>query len=127
MIQIRATVRGEPDALPFTKVFDYGSSDEEIFFSSSAMIKEKLKRGMKINANEALIMYCDYVIGAIRAGVPDSSIQEGAPKILSAHRVMIGVPETLQNIAFEARIDTIPARKIIIKEPMQTSGYMMAG
>jgi urease gamma subunit len=127
MIQIRATVRGEPDALPFTKIFDYGSSDEEIFFSSSAMIKEKLQRGMKINASEALIIYCDYAVEAIRAGMPDRGIQEDASKILSADMVMIGVPETLQNITFEARIDTIPARKIIIKEPMQTSGYMMAG
>ena len=127
MIQIRATVRGEPDAQPFTKFFDYGSSDEEIFFSSSAMIKEKLQRGMKINANEALIVYCDYVVGATRVGVSDRGIQKGASKILSADMVMIGVSETLQNITFEARIDTMPARKIIIKEPMQTSGYTMAG
>jgi urease gamma subunit len=127
MIQIRATVKGEQDALPFTKVFDYGNSDEEIFFSSSAMIKEKLHYGMKINVNEALIMYCDYVVGAIRANVSDRCIQEGVSKILSADRVMIGVPETLQKITFEAKIDTMPARRIIIKEPMQTSGYTMAG
>jgi urease gamma subunit len=127
MIQIKATVMGEPDALPVTKVFDYGSSDEEIFFSSSAMIEEKLRRGMKINANEALIIYCDYVVEAIRASVPDIGIAKSASKVLSADKVMIGVPETLQNITFEARIDTIPARKIIIKEPLQSSSYMMAG
>jgi urease gamma subunit len=127
MIQIKTTVMGEPDVAPFTKVFDYGSSDEEIFFSSSAMIKEKLRHGMKINVNEALIIYCDYVVEAIRASVSDRGIQESAPKILSADKVMVGVPETLQNIVFEARIDTIPARKIIIKEPMETSSNSMAG
>jgi len=121
MIQIRATVRGEPDAQPFIKVFDYGSSDEEIFFSSSAMIREKLQRGMKINANEALIIYCDYAVEAIRAGVPESGIQKGATKVLSDDMTMIGVPETLQDITFEARIDSMPARKIMIKEPIRTS------
>lgn len=127
MIRIKATVRGEPDVPPFTKVFDYGSSDEEIFFSSAAMVEEKIRHGMKVNANEALIAYCDYVIKAVRANVPDRSVQEGASKILSADKVMIGVPETLQNITFEAIIDNKPARKVIIKEPMQTSNYTMAG
>lgn|SRR5581483_1604897 len=127
MIQIKATVRGEPDVPPFTRVFDYGSSDEEIFFSSAEMIKEKLQHDMKINANEALIAYCDYVVKAIRASMPDSAIQKDASKILSADKVTIGVPETLQYITFEAKIDNKAARKIIIKEPMQTSGYTMVG
>src|SRR5688500_12862853 len=98
MIRVKATVRGEPDVPPVTMVFD---SDEEIFFSSSDMVQEKIKRNMKINANEALITYCSYVVKSIRAGRQDADIQKGAPEILSAASVMIGVPETLRVITVE--------------------------
>lgn len=124
MIRVKATVRGEPDVPPFTRVFD---SDEEVFYSSSAMVQEKIKRNMKINANEALITYCSYVVKSIRAGRQDTEIQMGAPKILSAANVMIGVPETLRVIKVEAIIDSKAARKITLKEPIPASSYMMTG
>ena len=122
MIRLKTTVRGEPDVPPFTKVFD---SDEEIFFSSSDMVQEKIKRNMKINANEALITYCSYVVKSERAGKHDGEIKRGAAKILSTDSVMIGVPETLQDITFEM-IDDKVARKIVIKHPTPISGYIMA-
>jgi urease gamma subunit len=127
MIHVKATIWGEPDVLPFTRIFDYGSADEEIFFSSAAMIQEKLARKMKINANEALVTYCACVVKSIRAGRPESDIQEDAQKILSADKVMVGVPETLRVITFEAKIDSMPAIKITFKEPIPTSSYMLAG
>ena len=123
MIRLKATVRGEPDVPPFTKVFD---SDEEIFFSSSDMVQEKIKRNMKINANEALITYCSYVVKSIRAGKQDAEIQKGASEILSAANVLIGVPETLRIITVEAIIDSKAARKITLKEPIPASNYIMA-
>ena len=81
MIHVKATIWGEPDVLPFTRIFDYGSADEEIFFSSAAMIQEKLARKMKINANEALVTYCVCVVKSIRAGRSESDIQEDAKEI----------------------------------------------
>ena len=122
MIRVKATVRGEPDAPAFTRVFDY---DEEIFFSSASMIEEKIQRNMKINANEALIAYCAYMVKSIRAGRQDSNIQDGARKILSADKVMIGVPETLRMITFEATVDSKPARKIVLKQPITASKYTL--
>jgi urease gamma subunit len=124
MIHVKATVRGEPDVPPFTKVFDY---DEEIFFSSAKIIEEKIQRKMKINANEALMAYCAYVVEAIRAGKTDSNILDGAAKLLSVGMVMIGVPETLHTITFEAAIDSRPARKIALKQPIVTGKYTLVG
>lgn len=124
MIHVKATVRGEPDVPPFTKVFDY---DEEIFFSSAKMIEEKIQRNMKINTSEALIAYCAHVVRSIRAGKQDSNIQDEARKILSIDKVMIGVPETLRVITFEAAIDSRPARKIVLKQPIPTSKYTLVG
>jgi urease gamma subunit len=123
MIRVKATVKGEPDVPPFTRVFD---CNEEIFFCSADMIEEKIQRNMKINANEALITYCSYVVKSIRAGKQDGDIQNGTPQVLSANKVMIGVPETLQAITFEAIIDSKTARKITLKEPIPPSSYIMA-
>lgn len=123
MIRIMATVKGEPDVPAFTRIFD---SDEEIFFSSAGMIEEKIQRNMKINTNEALITYCAYVVKSIRAGRRDGDIKQGASEILSASNVMIGVPETLQEITFEAIIDSRVVRKIMFKQPIPASSYIMA-
>lgn len=124
MIQVKATVRGEPDVPAFIKVFDY---DEEIFFSSADMVGEKIQRGMKVNANEALMAYCAHIVKSIRAGKRDSNIQDEACKILSVDQVMIGVPETLRAITFEAAIDSRPARKIVLKQPIQAGKYTLVG
>jgi urease gamma subunit len=122
LIQIRATVKGEPDAPAFARVFDY---DEQIFFSSAKIIAEKIQRKLKVNANEALMVYCVHVVKAIRAGKKDRDIQNGASQILSAGSVMIGVPETLQTITLEVAIEN-KTRKIILKEPIPKSRYIMA-
>jgi urease gamma subunit len=123
MIRVKATVKGEQDVPPFTRVFDY---EEEIFFGFATMVEEKIRRKMKINANEALIAYCAYVVKSIRARKKDQNIQKEASRILSADNVMIGVPETLQAITVEATLDN-KVRKVSIKKPIPTSRYIMAG
>jgi len=126
MIIVRATIKGEPDVPAFTRVFEYGSTDEEIFFSSSAMVEEKLRCGMKLNANEALVLYCSYLTRSIRGGKSDELIQEGAAKILGSDNTMIGVAETLRLITFEARIDSRPARRIVFIEPISKGKSLLA-
>lgn len=122
MIHVKATIKGERDVPPFARVLDY---DEEIFISSAKMIDEKIQRGLKINANESLMKYCAYAVKSIREGKKDRDIQNGASKILSTDSVMIGVPETLQTITFEMIIGN-RQRKIVFKEPIPTSSYIMA-
>lgn len=126
MIRVRITAKGEPDVLSFTRVFEYGTDDEEIFFSSVAMIEEKLRCGMKVNVNEALVLYCSHVAKSIRRGIQDSAIVEGAAKVLSPQNVFIGVPESLHEIKLEARIDGSPARSIVLKDPISAAGCLVA-
>ncbi|MGB8024931.1 MAG: urease subunit gamma [Nitrososphaeraceae archaeon] len=119
MIHVKAVIKGEPDTLPFTVVFQYADkSDEQIFCSSVEMIKEKLAKNLKINTNESLVIYCAYVVSAIRSHESVKSIENNGPKILSDKRVMIGVPETLRRITFEAMIDNFPKKWIILDEPI---------
>jgi hypothetical protein len=39
---------------------------------------------------------------------------------------MIGVPESLRKIVIEVKIDKLPKRRVILKEPITTSNYILA-
>ena len=127
MINIKAIVKGEQDTAPFTHTFFYADeSDEKLFYNSVNMIKEKLDKNLKININESLVIYCAYVIGKLRANEAINVIERNAQKILSPDNVMIGVPESLRKIAFEVKIDKVPKRRVILKEPITISNYILA-
>jgi len=127
MILVRAEVKGEPDVSPFTRIFEYqGKSDEQIFYESIGLIKEKLTRRLKINTNESLMLYCSYMIDQIRDGRSIDSIEKNATRLLLPDMVMIGVPETLRTITFEVLLDNHPKRHITFKVPIATSNYVLA-
>jgi urease gamma subunit len=127
MIRITAMVKGEPDAAPFTQAFFYADkSDEQVFFNSVSMIKEKLDKNFRINVNESLTIYCAYIVNELRDRKPARAIEKSAQKILPIEKVMIGVPETLRKVTFEAKIDKLPNKHIILKEPIPTSNYVLA-
>jgi urease gamma subunit len=126
VIYIKAEVKGEPDAPPFIRIFEYrDKSDDLIFYGTVEMIKEKLARRLKINTNESLIIYCAYIISELRAHKSINSIEKNASKILSTDKVMIGVPETLRRVMFEVMVDNIPKKQITFNEPIPTSSYVL--
>ena len=126
MIDIKAEIKGEPDTPPLIRVFEYkDKSDDLIFYSTVEIIKQKIARNLKINANESLIMYCAYIVSELRAHKSINTIEENASKILSTDNVMIGVPETLRKITFEAMVDNMPKKQITLDEPMPTSSYIL--
>jgi urease subunit gamma len=119
MIHVKAVVKGEPDTLPFTMLFQYPDiSDELVFYNSVKMIREKLAKNLKINTNESLVFYCAYVVSAVRAHESVSKIESNGSKILSDKKVMIGVPETLSKITFEATIDNFSKKQISFDNPI---------
>jgi len=124
MISVKVIVKGERDTTPFTQIFDYkDKSDEGIFYASVEMIKEKLARNLKINTNEALLVLCIYVVNEIRASKPVNIIEKNASRILSTDKVMIGVPETLRNITFNAMIDDFPVKNITFENVLPNKNY----
>ena len=128
MIDVKVTVKGEPDTAPLRHSFFYADeSDEKLFYNSVNMIKEKLERNLKININESLVIYCAYVIGKLRANETINIIERNAQKILSPDKVMIGVPESLRKIVFDVKIDKLSKRRIVIlKEPITISDYILS-
>jgi urease gamma subunit len=126
MIDIRVLVRGEIDTPPFVRVFQYPDKEEEsIFFNSVAAIKKKIGKSLKINANETLAIFCEYVIEQIRDNKSQDQIENAAQDILSSDQVMIGVPETLREISFNVIIDDFPEQRIKFNEAMTINNYMM--
>ena len=126
MIDIKAEIKGEPDTPPLIRVFEYkDKSDDLIFYSTVEIIKQKIARNLKINTNESLIMYCAYIVSELHAHKSINSIEKNASKILSTDKVMIGVPETLRKITFEAIVDNMPRKQITLDEPMPTSSYIL--
>lgn len=126
MIYIKATAKGEQDALPLARTFQYSDeSDELILQHSVEMIREKLLKNMKLNVNEALLLYAHFVASQIRAKKRADVIEKDARTLLSAGQVMVGVPETLRTIAFDAVVD---GRRdwVVLKELIHSSGYIMA-
>ncbi len=126
MIDIKVWVQGETDTPPFVKVFQYPDKEEEsIFFNTIASIKKKIGMGIKINTNETLAFYCAYLIEQIRAHISLDQIEKATQSILSSDQVLIGVPETLREMSFNAIVDDFPEQRIKFIEPMKISNYMM--
>ena len=126
MIHLKIEVKGEPDVPSFTRIFEHGDKiDEQIFFNSVDIVKAKLAKNLKINTNEALIVYCAYIVNELRSGKSKDAVEKNASKILSTHNVMIGVPETLRKITFETTVDDLPKEVIIFEKPIPISNYIL--
>jgi urease gamma subunit len=121
MIVIKAEVKGEPDTPPFKRIFEYhDESDEEIFFASLNMIREKFSKKLRLNTNETIALYCGYVVDQLRAQKSTDTIEKNA-QIIFSENVMIGVAETLRTISFDVILDNSLKKKITLHEPILTS------
>jgi urease gamma subunit len=107
-------------------IFEFPDKDDEIiFFILIQKIQTKLSMNLKINVNEALIIYCSFIVNELRAKTCISDIQEKAKRLMSYKNVMIGVPETLKNTLFTVQVDNIPKTRIILKEPIKIMQYLL--
>lgn len=126
MIHIKITVKGEPDVSPFTSIFQYSTkADEEIFINSAIMIKDRLSRNLKININEAIVVYSALIVSELRDGKSIEQIQKNASCLLNPEQVMIGVPETLRKISFEVTLDDDSMKLIVLNTPIRILDYFL--
>ena len=117
MIRVRARVKGEPDTPEFTRDFEYGTMEEEFFFSSATAVEERLRRNEKLNVNQALLVYCSLLVRDLRSGATTEEIVNDLSKALSSENMLIGVPETLRHVHFEAKVDERPPIRIALHVP----------
>jgi len=123
---IKITVKGEPDVSPFTRTFQYSSkTDEEIFANLISMVKDKLDRNLRININEAITAFSALVVSELKDGKSIEQIQKNASALLKPEQVMIGVPETLQQMSFEVTLDDGNKRLVVLDTPIRISDYIL--
>lgn len=91
----------EPRAAPIRRVFEYEGCDDEVLAASAARIRDMLARGLRLNVNDALLMFAAYVAVSVGEGRDGRRIADGARAMLAPHNVMIGVPEMLYSMRFE--------------------------
>ena len=125
MIRIEALIEGEPDVLPFTKLFEFKDEDKPIFRNVIEMVKDKLSRNLKLNTHEALLVFCAYLVSEIRSGKSELQIIDNSSKILTRDNVLFGIPETLSQLTFNVTVDNLPKKIIRFIEPIPTANYIM--
>lgn len=127
MISIKTISIGESNYSPLINTFNFFDKTEEIiFYNAINVIKEKLKRSLKININEALIIFCDHIVKGFKSGLSVKEIENTAYKVLSSNDVMIGVPELMRKTIFEVIVDDIPEKQIVLNEPIRIDNYLLA-
>ena len=127
MIDVTVTVQGELDTVPFTRIFRfYNKADYTILSKLIKSINDKLSKDMRINLNETLYIYLNYIIKELRLHRKTNEMITNASTLLTPDKVMIGVPESLRKISFNILMPNSQRLKITIKEPISTSGYILA-
>ena len=108
-------------AAPLHRVFENAGCDDEVLAASAAKVKDTLARGMRINVNDALLMFAAYVALSVRDGKDAGRTAGDARAMLGPHNVMIGVPEMLHAMRFEVLMDG-RASRVSIDRPIEAAG-----
>ncbi|HEX5922124.1 MAG TPA: urease subunit gamma [Nitrososphaeraceae archaeon] len=94
--------------------------------NSIKTIKNKLSRKMRININEALYIYLNYIINQLRLHKKKGEIITNVSKLLTSNQVMIGVPESIRKVNFNISTGNKQKLDITVTEPISTTGYILA-
>jgi urease subunit gamma len=81
---------------------------------------------MRININETLDIYLNYIIKQLRLHKKRSEIITNVSKLLTSNQVMIGVPESLRKVNFNINTENKQKLDITVTEPISTTGYILA-
>jgi urease gamma subunit len=123
-IDAKITVKGEPDTQPLTKDFRFdGEMDLKVLSHSVKKITDKLSKGARINVNEVLLIYLDYLIIGFESNLLVNDMMVHVSTLLSNKQVMIGVPESLREITFDIIGDNIPTCQIVLTNPIPSPRY----
>lgn len=119
MMRIAVTAAGiGQGAEPLRRVYEYEGFDDEVLAASAARIRDMLARGMRLNVNDALLMFAAYVAVSVRDGKDGRRIADDARDMLAPHNVMIGVPEMLRSMRFELDMGGGRAERLEIDAPI---------
>tara|TARA_B100001105_G_scaffold7887_1_gene5963 strand:+ start:24 stop:410 length:387 start_codon:yes stop_codon:yes gene_type:complete len=126
LIDIQIIIKGENAQNSFYKKYYYpNESDEEIFFNSVQLVIARIEKKLKINLNEVLTIFLDFLVREHRKKRDIDEIKENLSKLLTHDQVLIGVPELVKKIEFSGRIDLNPKFTIVLNEPILIPEYII--
>lgn len=99
--------------IPVVRVFDY---DDDIFATSAEATMRVLDGRRRINIDQALLLLSARMIGSLKDGQGQKEACRNVSTMLRAEQVMIGVPEMMRSLEFDACMDEMI--KIVVNEPI---------
>jgi len=126
LIDIQITIKGENvQNSSFKKYYYPHESDEEIFFNSVQLVVARIEKKLKLNLNEVLTIFLDFLVREYRKKSGIDEIKDNLSKLLTHDQVLIGVPELVKNIEFSGIIDTNPKLTVVLNEPILIPEYVI--
>jgi len=126
LIDIQITIKGENvQNSSFKKYYYPHESDEEIFFNSVQLVVARVEKKLKLNLNEVLTIFLDFLVREYRKKSDIDEIKDNLSKLLTHDQVLIGVPELVKNIEFSGIIDTNPKLTVVLDEPILIPEYVI--
>ena len=126
MIDVQITIKGENAQNSFYKKYYYpNESDEEIFFNSVQLVTARIEKKLKINLNEILTIFLDFLVREYRKKRYIDEIKYNLSKLFTYDQVLIGVPELVKKIEFSGWIDTNQKFTMVLNEPILIPEYIM--
>jgi urease gamma subunit len=71
------------------------------------------------------MLFCGLITQQLREGKSNFEIADSLSRMLTPDKVMIGVPESIRMISFEASIDDKPSKTISLVEPISIRNYIL--
>ena len=126
MIDVQITIKGENAQNSFYKKYYYpNESDEEIFFNSVQLVTARIEKKLKINLNEILTIFLDFLVREYRKKRDIDEIKDNLSKLFIHNQVLIGVPELVKKMEFSGWIDTNQKFTMVLNEPILIPEYIM--
>ena len=126
MIDVQITIKGENAQNSSYKKYYYpNESDEEIFFNSVQLVTARIEKKLKINLNEMLTIFLDFLVREYRKKRDIDEIKDNLSKLFTHDQVLIGVPELVKKIEFSGWIDLNPKFTIVLNEPILIPEYII--
>jgi urease gamma subunit len=126
-MEITITIQGEPDTAPIIRIFPFHNNTDYVILENSVKtIENKISKKMRININETLDIYLNYIISQLRVHKKVMEIKSKLSKLLSPEQVMIGVPESLRKINFNTGNENKQKLNMTITEPISTTNYILS-
>ena len=127
LIDIRITIQGEPDTAPIIRIFPFHNNTDYVILENSVKtIENKISKKMRININETLNIFLNYIVNQLQLPKKSNEITSNFSKLLSPDQVMIGVPESLRKINFKIITEKKQKLNITITEPISTTSYILS-